>query len=370
MKDFIPVSQPFIGQKELERVSKVVESGWVSSIGSEIELFEEQFAEYIGTENCLSTSNGTTALHLALLSAGVKPEDEVIMTNWTFVSPANAILYCGASPVLIDVNTDYGMPDVDSIVSAVTDKTKAIIIVHPYGKVFPVLELKAKLPKSIVVIEDCAEAHGATFKDKRVGSLGDIGVFSFYGNKIITTGEGGCLVTDNIEFHLKAALLRDHAMDPNNRYFHNFVGYNYRMTTMQAALGVAQLSQIEEFLSERKEIECLYRKKLAGNDHIKFLKDHSQTQSVNWLTTLFISNYSRAKIDAVGVKLNEYSIQTRPVFYPVSSMPEFRNTSLPEGSLGADTLSASGISLPTFNGISQSDIERVCEKLLAIVERN
>ena len=260
---FIPISKPFIGAREKELVLDALDSGWVSSIGKYIDEFEANFARYCGTEYALAVSNGTTGLHLALAALGLQPGDEVIIPDLTFVATANAVAYTGATPVLADVDADTLCIDPASVKSLISERTKAIIPVHLYGHPADMDALiEIGRAHGVDIIEDAAEAHGAEYRGRRVGALGRCGVFSFYGNKVITTGEGGMLTTDDREFYQRARRLRDHAMSPQRRYFHEERGFNYRITNLQAALGVAQLERIDDFLDRRAEIMGWYNAEL------------------------------------------------------------------------------------------------------------
>src|SRR4051794_2062931 len=253
MDNFIPISKPSIGPRERELVLDAVDSGWVSSIGKYIDEFEAVFARYCGTEFALAVSNGTTGLHLALVTLGIGPGDEVIIPDLTFVATANAVAYTGAKPILADVDPDTLCIDPASVKSLITERTKVIMPVHLYGHPADMDELTVIAKAyNVAVIEDAAEAHGAEYKGRRVGGLSQCGVFSFYGNKVITTGEGGMLTTNDPAFYRRAKRLRDHAMSAERRYFHDERGFNYRMTNLQAALGVAQMERIGEFLKRRE----------------------------------------------------------------------------------------------------------------------
>src|ERR1700759_726677 len=262
--NFIPISRPYIGAREKQLVLEALDSGWVSSIGKYIDDFEAGFARYCGTEYAGAVSNGTTGLHLALAALELQPGDEVIIPDLTFVATANAVAYTGATPVLADIDPDTLCIDAASVKSLISDKTRAIIPVHLYGHPADMDALtEIAHANALAIIEDAAEAHGAEYKGRRVGGLGKCGVFSFYGNKIITTGEGGMLTTNDADFHARAKRLRDHAMSPGRRYFHEKRGFNYRITNLQAALGVAQLERIEDFLARRAEIMGWYNAAIA-----------------------------------------------------------------------------------------------------------
>ena len=270
-QNFIPISQPSLGEREIEYVLSAVKSGWISSKGQYIDAFEKQFADFVGIKYALAVSNGTNALHLALASCGIKAGDEVIIPDLTFIATENAVRYTGADVVFVDIDKDTLCISPVSIERAITGKTKAIIPVHLYGHPANMREIMriAKI-HSLVVIEDAAEALGAEAYRQRVGSIGKCGVFSFYGNKIITTGEGGMLTTnDHITFE-KARYLRDHAMDQHKRYWHTMVGFNYRMTNLQAAVGLAQMERIDKnhICSGIPNCICSCNKRQIWNNHL------------------------------------------------------------------------------------------------------
>ena len=250
-KLFLPVSEPDIGKLEEELVMQAVRSGWVSSLGKFISEFETGFSSFCNANYSSAVSNGTTALHLALISRGIGPGDEVIIPSMTFVATASAVLHAGAIPVFADCVDDTGILDNLAVEKAISNKTKAIIAVHLYGHPSDMDQLmKLSEDNNLFLLEDAAEAHGALYKGRKVGSLGHMATFSFYGNKIMTTGEGGMVLSSSSDDDKRIRFLRDHAMDPNKRYWHSEVGYNYRMTNLQAALGVAQLQRFNEVNSK------------------------------------------------------------------------------------------------------------------------
>src|ERR1700742_4391751 len=267
---FIPISKPTIGPREKELVIEALESGWVSSIEKYIDEFEANFARYCGTEYALAVSNGTTGLHLALAALGIGPGDEVIVPDLTFVASANAVAYTGATPVLADIDPETLCLDPASVRSLLTPRTKAIMPVHLYGHPADMDALNELAnAHGVAVIEDAPEAHGAEYRGRRVGGLGRCAVFSFYGNKVITTGEGGMITTNDRELYQRARRLGDHAMHPEQRYFHEERGFNYRITNLQAALGVAQLERIDDFLERRTEIMAWYNASIVASDAIR-----------------------------------------------------------------------------------------------------
>ncbi|KKM16310.1 hypothetical protein LCGC14_1687160, partial [marine sediment metagenome] len=241
----IPVAEPILGEEELKNVIEAIKTGWISSKGKFITEFENGFARYCGVKFGVTTSNGTAALHLALKALGIKEGDEIIIPDLTFVATASTVKYCNAKPVLVDIHPNYWCIHPEKIEEMITSKTKAIIPVHLYGNscdMDPIMHIARE--HDLYVIEDAAEAHGGKYKGKMLGSFGDISCFSFYANKTITTGEGGMCLTNDKDLAEKMINLRDHGMNKEKRYWHDIIGYNYRMTNLQAAVGVAQLAKL------------------------------------------------------------------------------------------------------------------------------
>ena len=365
MHTFIPVSKPSIGEKEVAYVLDSVRSGWVSSLGPYIENFEKQFAAYCGTRFALTTSNGTTGLHLALVASGVVAGDEVIVPDLTFVATANAVAYIGATPVLVDVDSETLCISPDSIRRAITPRTRAIVPVHLYGHPADMDEINSVAKKhGLVVIEDAAEAHGAEYNGKRVGSLGLCGVFSFYGNKVITTGEGGMITTNDENLYHTAKRLRDHAMSPTRRYWHEEIGFNYRMTNMQAALGLAQLEQIDEFIAMRRVIMGWYCDRLASHPRLRLNRNAPWAKNVYWMICVEAAGLTDTTRQELMTALRERGVDSRPYFYPVSDMPVF---------LGAETpvthcYSRIGLNLPSYVGITEQEVDFVCRVFVALLD--
>ena len=353
---FIPISKPFIGAREKELVLDALDSGWVSSIGKYIDEFEAGFARYCGTEYALAVSNGTTGLHLALAALGLRQGDEVIVPDLTFVATANAVAYTGATPVLADIDADTLCMDPASVKSLISGRTKAIIPVHLYGHPADMdALLEIGNAHGVDIIEDAAEAHGAEYKGRRVGGLGKCGVFSFYGNKVITTGEGGMLTTNDREFYLRARRLRDHAMSPQRRYFHEELGFNYRITNLQAALGVAQLERIEEFLNRRAEIMSWYKSEIAATDSVRLNRVKNWAKSAFWMVCLEVDWLDEARRDALMQALKARGIDTRPYFCTVSSMPMYKQRPLPV----ASRKSQIGLNLPSYYELTKTEVQRI-----------
>jgi perosamine synthetase len=362
---FIPISKPFIGAREKELVLDALNSGWVSSIGKYIDEFEAGFARYCGTEYALAVSNGTTGLHLALATLGLQPGDEVIIPDLTFVATANAVAYTGATPVLADIDADTLCIDPASVKSLISKRTKAIIPVHLYGHPADMDALREIGDAHRVdIIEDAAEAHGAEYRGRRVGSLGKCGVFSFYGNKVITTGEGGMLTTNDREFYQRARRLRDHAMNPERRYFHEERGFNYRITNLQAALGVAQLERIDDFLARRAEIMGWYNAEIATTDGVRLNRVKNWAKSAFWMVCLEVDWLNEARRDAFMQALKARGIDTRPYFCTMSSMPMYKQPPLPI----AARKSQIGLNLPSYYELTKAEVRRIASDVNEILK--
>ncbi len=363
MKKFIPISQPSITKKEIAFVNDAISSGWVSSIGKYIDQFEEEFAKYCGVKHAIAVSNGTVAIHLALEAINIGQGDEVIIPDLTFIATANAVLYTGAVPVFADIDPLNLCIDPEDIKRKITGKTKAIIPVHLYGHPADMKLISAiAREKNLYVIEDAAEAHGAEIDGRRVGNMGFCGTFSFYGNKIITSGEGGIITTNDSEFNERCRLLRDHAMDKNKRYWHTEMGFNYRMTNLQAALGCAQLERIDELISKRKQIFDLYAKFLKGIEGISLNRSYNWANPVYWLVCLETEKFDEQKRETFMKALKQEGVDSRPYFYPVSDMPMFQKADTPV----TYKFYQKGINLPTFYDLTEDDIRFICE----IVKKN
>lgn len=352
----IPASQPTIDKQDVDAVKECLKSGWVSSAGPALYKFAEEFARFIGVKYALPVSNGTTALHLALLALGIKPNDEVIIPALTFVSPASVTAAIGAKPVFIDVAKNSFLMDLKKIEKKITKKTKAIVVVHLYGypiDLDPILKLAKKY--DLKVIEDCAEALGAKYKNRLVGSFGDIACFSFYGNKFITTGEGGMLTTNSQKSYQLAQLYCDHGMTKERRYYHKVVGFNYRMTAMQAALGSSQLKKIKDFLKIRQNIESKYKEELKNLKEIYWVKPVKESQTVCWLATFLVT--SKRIRDGLFDYLAKKGIEARKVFLPIPNMPPYKTS---DKFPNTKSVSDRGLSLPTFVGLTETQIRCIC----------
>lgn len=362
MKMRYPMATPTISKTEINYVLSAIKSTWVSSTGTYIQEFETEFARFIGTTYAISTNNGTSALHLALLALGIGKGDEVILPALTFVSSANAISYTGAKPVFVDVDPLTWNIDPQKIAKKITARTKAVMPVHLYG--YPArMDIIKKIAKkfSLSIIEDAAEAHGAKFANSMVGNCGDIGCFSFYGNKIITTGEGGMITTNNKKLKEKIELLKNHGMSPTKKYWHPEIGFNYRLTNPQAALGLAQLKKIPQFLKQRAYIDTLYRRYLEKIPQVVFPPQNSdKVTRVNWLFTILIKNSSRKSRDELISYLKTKGIDSRPTFFSVPLFPMYlEKYPYPQ----TRRISETGITLPTYIGLTSKDIAYICQSI-------
>ncbi len=359
---FIPVSEPNIGKEELNNVVKCMESTWISSLGEYINEFEEKFAAYTGTKYATSTCNGTAALHLALAILGIGHGDEVIIPDMTFVATANAVKYTGAAVKLVDIDPFTWNIDISKIESSITKRTKAIIPVHLYGNPINMKELNAIAKKhDLFVIEDCAEAIGAEVFGKKVGSFSHISAYSFYGNKVITTGEGGMVCSNNKKLIDKAILYKDHGMSKKRRYYHPVIGFNYRMTNMQAAIGVAQLEKIERFIARKIDIAEKYMRNLRDINSIVFPPNEDGLKNIFWMFSLLVE-----KRDGLMEFLKKKHIDSRPFFIPMHLLPAFRT--IKEFPVSED-IASRGINLPSATTITDDEIDYVSEMIIKYFTR-
>ena len=368
----IPISEPTLGEEEANNVKDALQSGWISSKGPYIHEFEMEFAKFIGVKHGISTFNGTTALHLALTSLGIGLRDNVIVPDFTFISPINTILYTGAIPRLVDSNPVHWNMDPNKIEEQIDKKTRAIIVVHLYGypaDLDPILKIAKDYDLSI--IEDCAESHGAMYKDKMVGSFGDISCFSFYGNKIITTGEGGMCLTNNQDLADKMEMLRDHGMKPESRYWHNEVGFNYRMTNLQAAIGVAQVNKISRLIENRNKIAKLYNEGLKDIDGIILQPELHWAKSVLWLYSILVENKNkRFSRDSLAEELLKNGIDNRRFFYPAHVMPPYKKFAEGRVFPVSEMLSQTGMNLPSSANLTGEEVTYIAETVRKLIRSN
>ena len=358
----IRVAEPALTGNERKYVLDCLDSGWISSVGHYIGAFESAFAEYCGVRESIAVCNGTVALHLALTGLGVGPGDEVIVPTFTFVASANAIRYCGATAVLVDALPGTLNIDPAAVEAAITPRTRGIIAVHLYGQPADMAALNATARRhGLFLIEDAAEAHGATIGGARVGSLSTCATFSFFGNKIMTTGEGGMVTTNDAELAGRLRLLRGQGMDPARRYWFPIVGFNYRMTNIQAALGLAQLERIAVGLEQRQRLAAWYATELESLAHEIILPlEQPGTTHAFWMYVVWLRTGTSERRDRVMACLQDAGIETRPAFYPLHTMPpyaEVRDFPI------ADSWAPRGICLPTHENVSLDDVRYIAAHL-------
>jgi perosamine synthetase len=363
-----PVAQPVLAGRETEYVLDAVSSGWISN-GPYVGRFERLFAEGLGVEQCLSTCNGTAALHIACMAMGLKPGMDVIVPSLTYIASVNAIAYCGANPVFADSDRRTWNVTRESIEAVWTPRTVGVIAVHLYGMPAPVHEIADLCrERNVWLIEDCAESLGATLKGRPTGTFGDAAMWSFYGNKTISTGEGGMVYLRDPERREHARLLRGQGMDPNRRYWHPMIGYNYRMTNVAAAIGVGQMEMLDYHVGERRRVAKVYRRRLASlvDEGMLLLPvEPNDCQGSYWLFSAVLCSSGcghRARIQRMLE--DEYGIETRPFFVPAHRLPMYeamppRASTLP----GAAFLGEHGINFPSYSGLADGDIEGICDAI-------
>ncbi|HEX3052825.1 MAG TPA: DegT/DnrJ/EryC1/StrS family aminotransferase [Aggregatilineaceae bacterium] len=364
---WIPVAAPSLVGNEKKYVMDCLETTWISSNGKYIQQFESAFAQFCGVKYAASCCNGTVALHLALLALGIGPGDEVLIPTLTFIATANAVTYTGATPILIDSEPQTWNIDPALLEAKITERTRAIIAVHIYGHPADMDAIWAVAKRhNLFVIEDAAEAHGAEYNNKRCGSLGHVGTFSFYGNKALTTGEGGMVTTDDPALDAKIRSLKGQGMDPKRRYWFPVIGYNYRMTNIEAAIGLAQLEKVDFHLDARRNIARWYREALQDVPGIIWQIEQSWAKSTQWMVSIVLDDTVSISRDDLMACLAEKGIETRPIFYPMHILPPYLSS---DPFPVSDRLSQRGINLPTWAGLSQQDIQFISKSLASALSR-
>lgn len=362
MSKFIPVYQPSITSLEREFLIEAFDSSWISSKGKFIDRFEKDFSNFTGAKHSCVVSNGTVAIHLALLALGVGEGDEVIVPTFTYIASVNAIRYVGATPVFADSNAKDFQIDIDSVKKAITPKTKAIMIVHLYGHPCDVRPFK-KLAESqnLKIIEDAAEAFGTYIGKSHAGTLGDISTFSFFGNKTITTGEGGMVISNDKHLIDRVRLLKGQAVSPTKEYWHEEVGYNYRMTNLQAAIGCAQLERSTEILKKKRAVASYYKNNL-DKENIKFLYEGSDLKNSFWMCTIQVQT---AEIrNSLRIFLKENNVDTRPGFPLVHTMPMYQDLpSAKQDFSSAQFLSETTMNIPSWPDLTDEQLSFIVEQI-------
>lgn len=375
----IPVNEPLLNGREKELLGKCIDTGWISSDGPFVKEFEKKFSSYIGVRSGVAVCNGTAALEAALYGIGLKKGDEIIMPSFTIISCAIAALRLGAKPVLVDIEPETWTMDVSQIESKITDKTKAVMPVHIYGHpvdMDPVFELAEKY--DLKIVEDAAEVHGAEYFSKikgnkwlKCGSMGNAAAFSFYANKIITTGEGGMVVTDDPDISERATSYRNLCFKPEKRFYHTELGYNFRMSNLQAAIGVAQLERVEEFIAIKRTLGEYYRQKLSNIPGVRFQIEKPFARSVYWMYSIELDEATGIDAEMMMEKLKDEGIGTRPFFMGLHAQPVLNEMGLFIGEKYANTERAyrQGLYLPSGLTLKRSQIDLICNAVEDIIKK-
>jgi perosamine synthetase len=368
----IAIAEPDLSELEEANVVEAVRSTWISSNGEFLRRFEREFAAACGCQHALAVSNGTTAIHLALATLNVGPGDEVIVPSMTYIATANAVRYCGAEPVFVDVDPLTWCIDPARIEDAITPRTKGIIPVHLLGHpadMDPILEIAGM--HGLWVVEDAAEATFATYRGRRVGSLGRIATFSFYGNKVLTSGEGGAVTFQDPALEQRMRMLRGQGMDPRQRYYFPIIGFNYRMTNVAAAILCGQMDRRGQILDRRRHVVDQYESRLRGIRGVEVRDDADWATTSPWMFAVLIDAAAcGVPRDELARQLDAAGIETRPMFVPIHTLPPYRGnherreTILPV----TDRLGSDGIMLPTHTLLSEADVDYVCDSLVAAVK--
>ena len=360
----IPVCTPLLGKKEEQYVKDCLRTNWISSSGKYIKLFEEAFSRYCGGKYGVTTTNGTTALHLTLAALNIGRGDEVIMPTFTIASTAFATIYCGAKPVFVDSQAGTWNIDADKIEEKITKRTKAILPVHIYGNpcdMDRIMRLARKYHLS--VIEDAAEAHGAEYKGKKVGGIGDVGCFSFYGNKIITCGEGGMIVTNDKKLAERCRSLKNLSFLEKKRFWHEEIGFNYRMTNIQAALGLAQFEHMGDMIERRRNNARRYNLRFSEVPGLILPVEKEDTKNVYWMYGFLVTKDFGMSRDELMKKLYKKGIETRTFFWPMHEQPVLKKMGLAgKGRYPvAEAIARQGLYLPSGSGLKESEIHYICD---------
>lgn len=359
----IPVYKPSLAGRESEYITQCLNSGWISSRGEYIARFENEFSAYLDVGYATTVSNGTVALHLALHTLGIGPGDEVIVPTFTYIASVNAIAYMGATPVFVDSVEGSWNIDPDLIAAKITPKTKAVLAVHLYGASCELEQISGICKQhNLFLIEDAAEAFGSKYKNKYVGSFGDLSTFSFFGNKTITTGEGGMIVSNNKTLIDRAAYLKSQAVSPSREYWHDEIGFNFRMTNICAAIGVAQLEQADYIIQKKRELSDWYKTELDGYP-VVFQADSAEAFNSYWMVSILALDHTTR--DGIRAHLKNHGVDTRPFFYSAHTMPSFKSD---EAFPIAESLSKRGLNLPSYPTLSKDEVVFICTLIKAYLD--
>jgi perosamine synthetase len=372
----IPISGPWITQKEIDYVTDAVTNAWYSNANMYGERFEKAFADYLGVARAVSLPSCTSAIHLSLLALGVGAGDEVIVPDVTWIASAAPITYVGATPVFADIDPQTWCLSAESFEECITPKTKAVIPVDLYGNM-PDMDAIREIAQQhgIAIVEDAAEAIGSEYKGKKAGSFGDTGVFSFHGSKTLTTGEGGMLVTDREDIYRRVLFLRDHGRPPGDKMFYNTeVAYKYKMSSMQAALGLAQLERIEELIAHKRQIFAWYEKELAGVLDVTLNCEPPFIKNTYWMVTAIIAQNRGLTKDKLMALMSEKNIDCRPFFHPLSALPAYESSERAQQARRQNQVSYQispfGVNLPCGMNMTEEKVRYVCDALKEISQQS
>lgn len=365
---FIPVAMPDLSGNEERYVVEAVRSSWISSSGAFLEQFETEFAAACDAGYALGVSNGTTALHLVLSGMNVQPGDEVIVPSMTYIATANAIRYCGGKPVFVDVDPDTWCITAAAIEAAITPRTRGAIVVHLLGQpadMDPIMKVAST--HGLWIVEDAAEAPFASYKGRRVGSIGHAGTFSFYGNKLLTSGEGGAITFQDPLMERRYRMLRGQGMDPDRRYYFPIIGFNYRMTNVAAAILCGQMERRASIMERRRQIWARYVENLSQVPGITLRAENDWSETSPWMFACLVDEtVFGVGRDQLAAALHEQRIETRPMFVPLHSLPPYRQAGPAPHLPVTDSLGASGIMLPTYTTLADHEIDRICTAIARI----
>lgn len=359
----IPVSEPLLDERAIANVEDALRSGWISSEGRYIADFERRWSEYCGVSHGVALCNGTVALEVAMVALALPPGSEVIIPSFTIISCAAAVLRAGCRPILVDCDPHTWCLDVAEVERKITDKTRAVMPVHIYGHMadmHPIMELAGKF--GLAIVEDAAEAHGAEYHGRRAGGIGTIGCFSFYANKIVTTGEGGMVVTNDAHLAERARSLRNLCFRREQRFLHTELGYNFRMTNLQAAIGLAQVDRIDDHLTRKRRMAALYGERLRDVAGLRLPVELNGVKNVYWMYGIVLGDAMPFDAASFAARLKKCGVDTRPFFLGMHEQPVLRERGLFAGETYPVTerLSRRGLYLPSGLGLGEEEIDAVC----------
>jgi len=360
----IPVNEPVISEQAKKNVRKAVDSGWLSSAGPFVGEFETQFAKYLGVKHAVAVTSGTAALHVALLALGISKGDEVLVPAFTMGATWMAVMFTGAKPVFVDAELETFNMDPDQIERKITKRTRAIIPVHIYGHACDMNAINKIAKKhKLLVIEDAAEALGGEYKGRKCGAMSDVACFSFYANKIVTAGEGGMIVTNNSRIAAEAARFKDLYHSPKKRFVHEKLGYNYRITNLQAAVGVGELANIKKYLAKKQQMARLYRDGLKNIPGIQLPETKTAILNTFWMFGILVHKEFGMSRDQLRKKLKAQGIDTRDFFYPPEDQPLLKHIIGKQKFPNANYLGQNGLYLPSGLAITEKQINIVCKAI-------